>query len=309
MNFLKTISIHPLRENRVGRKPFDVILMLKVLVLQTLYNLSDGQTEYQIRDRLTFMRFLGISPDQLIPDEKTIWVFRERIKSAGLLEPLFNRFEDYLQENGYSAREGMLVDASLVEVPRQRNQRSENRCIKKGVVPDPWLDQPAKYQQKDRDARWTRKHGQNYYGYKNHINVDSRYRLIRHFQVTSASVNDGQVLPQLLAIDIPKSERQIYGDNAYRTLENILYCIDHGYSNRFLHRTQANVVLQEQNHRWNRIRCRIEHVFGFMTNSMGGKLIRTVGLARANLKIGLMNLVYNFCRFDQLRRLGRVYLY
>lgn len=301
--------LYPPRVTSVGRKPFDVIMMFKVLVLQTLYNLSDGQTEYQIRDRLTFMRFLGFPPDQPVPDEKTIWVFRERIKSVGLLEELFNQFESYLQDKGYSARDGILVDASLIEVPRQRNQRWENRCIKKSVVPQPWLEHPAKYRQKDIDARWTRKHGQNYYGYKNHVSVDGRHRFIRRFQVTPASTNDGQLLPELLDSRCPKYERQIYADNAYRTIENILHCIDHGFSDRFMHRTHCNVVIQEENHRWNRIRCRIEHVFGFMANSMGGKLVRTIGLARAKMKIGLMNLVYNFCRLDQLKRLGRVYLY
>lgn len=297
------------RTAAAGRKPFDVILMFKVLMVQTLYNLSDGQTEYQISDRLSFMRFLELTPGQSIPDEKTIWLFRERLKKATMLEKLFGEFECYLQDQGYSARDGVLVDASLVEVPRQRNKRWENRCIKKGIVPKGWSEHTAKFRQKDRDARWTCKHGQNYYGYKNHVSVDSRYRFVRHFQVTPASTSDGQWLPQLLKIDLPENERHVYADNAYRTIDNITYCIDHRVTNQLLHRTYSNVVLQEESYRWSRIRSRVEHVFGFMSHSMGGKWVRTIGLKRAQIKIGLMNLVYNFCRLDQLKRLGRVYLY
>jgi transposase len=119
------------RKSNAGRKPFDVILMFKILILQSLYNLSDDQLEFQIRDRLSFMRFLGLSLGDTVPDAKTIWLFRERLTEAGMVKKLFERFDKFLRKNGFSARKGQIVDASIVAAPRQRNSRDENRVVRK----------------------------------------------------------------------------------------------------------------------------------------------------------------------------------
>jgi len=126
------------RKSNAGRKPFDVILMLKVLIIQSLYNLSDDQTEYQIRDRLSFMRFLGLSLSHTIPDAKTVWLFREELSRAGLIDRIFERFDASLCDSGFAAQKGQIVDASIVQAPRQRNSRDENRRIKEGEVPEEW---------------------------------------------------------------------------------------------------------------------------------------------------------------------------
>lgn len=123
------------RKRPTGRKPFDVVLMFKVLVLQSLYNLSDDAVEYQVRDRLSFMRFLGLTIGDRVPDAKTIWLFREELGRAGLVKRLFKRFDRYLREQGFTARKGQIVDASIVSAPIQRNSREENARIKEGVVP------------------------------------------------------------------------------------------------------------------------------------------------------------------------------
>jgi len=175
-----------------GRPPFDAVLMFKILVLQALYNLSDDQTEYQVRDRLSFMRFLGLDLDQRIPDAKTIWLFRETLAQAQVVETLFAQFESYLAEHGLQPRGGQLIDASLIPVPKQRNSRDENATIKAGECPREWDRQPAKRRQKDTEARWTVKHGENQYGYKNHVNVDKTHKLIRQYTVTDAAVHDSQ---------------------------------------------------------------------------------------------------------------------
>ena len=173
------------RKSNAGRKPFDVVLMFKVLVLQSLYNLSDEKIEFQIRDRISFMRFLDLSLGDAVPDEKTIWLFREQLTEAGLIKRLFQEFDTFLQEKGFSARKGQIIDASIVEAPRQRNNREENRQIKEGQTPEDWSEQ--KKRQKDTDARWTKKNGQNHYGYKNHINVDVKHKLIRDYEVMPAT--------------------------------------------------------------------------------------------------------------------------
>lgn len=109
--------------------------MFKMLVLQSLYNLSDDQTEYQVRDRLSFQRFLGLSPDDTVPDSKTLRLFREQLAQHGLVEKLFNAFDQQLWYSGFIPKGGQIIDVSLVNVPKNRNKRDENKDIKEGKTP------------------------------------------------------------------------------------------------------------------------------------------------------------------------------
>jgi IS5 family transposase len=161
-----------------------------------LYNLSDEGLEYQILDRLSFMRFLGLRVGSRVPDAKTIWLFREQLTEAGVAERLFRQFDKFLDEHGFTARKGQIIDASIVAAPRQRNSREENSQIKQGRIPQDW--EQAKKRQKDTDARWTKKNGKTYYGYKNHLNVDVKHKFIRSYSVTDAAVHDSRVFAELL---------------------------------------------------------------------------------------------------------------
>ena len=147
------------RKSRAGRKPWDAIVMFKTIILCALYNLSDDQVEHQIRDRLSFMRFLGLGLEGRVPDAKTVWLYREQLTQAGVIEALFETFDGYLKDQGYLAMGGQIIDASIVAVPKQRNSREENARIKAGETPAGWEDKPAKRRQKDVEARWTKKHG------------------------------------------------------------------------------------------------------------------------------------------------------
>lgn len=160
------------RSSKAGRKPFDSLLMFKLMILQKLYNLSDEELEYQVNDRLSFMKFLKLGLEDTIPDATTVWLFREKLTKQGLIEELFNQFDDVLRERGYEAEKGQIVDATLVPVPKQRNRQKENEEIREGKRPEGWEENPHRLAQKDLDARWTKKNGQNYYGYKNHISID-----------------------------------------------------------------------------------------------------------------------------------------
>ena len=138
-----------------GRPPFDPVMMFKILVIQAANNLSDERTEFLINDRLSFMRFLGLSLADRVPDARTIWLFREKLTKAGAIKTLFERFDAMLREAGYIAMSGQIVDASLIAAPRQRNTNDEKKAIKEGRIPDEWKEKPAKLRHKDRDARWT----------------------------------------------------------------------------------------------------------------------------------------------------------
>ena len=141
-----------------GRPPYDCVLMFKVLIIQTVNNLSDERTEFLINDRISFMRFLGLGLDDRVPDARTIWLFREQLTKACAIDVLFGRFDRLLKDAGYLAMSGQIVDASVIPAPKQRNTKEEKATIKKGRIPDGWKDKPAKLRQKDRDARWTVKH-------------------------------------------------------------------------------------------------------------------------------------------------------
>ena len=292
------------RKNNAGRKPHDVTLMFKMLVLQALYNLSDDQTEFQVHHRLSLQSFLGLSPEYTVPDSETLWLFREQLARHGLIDKLFQRFDAQLWASGLMPMGGQIVDASLVNVPKNRNTRDENKQIKEGKTPDGWDDKPNMKRQKDEDARWTKKHGKSHYGYKNHINVDKEHKLIRRYAVTDASVHDSQVFDEVL--DDENSGRSIWADSAYRSEAREERLRDQGYKSR-IHRkgtSRRKLSQQEQttNHRRSKVRARVEHVFGDQRTRQGNILVRTKGKVRAAVKIGLMNLTYNMRRLEFLLR-------
>ena len=294
------------RKSKAGRKPFDAVMMFKVLVLQTLYNLADEQVEYQIRDRLSFMRFLGLGLEDTVPDATTVWLFREALAKAGLVKTLFERFDRHLDAKGYIARGGQIVDATIVSAPKQRNSREENEAIKAGETPEGWEDQPAKNAQKDKDARWTKKHGKSYFGYKNHIGIDRKHKLIRRYAESDASVHDSKKLDELL--DKCNTSNQVWADSAYLSAETEAKLRAKGYKSRVHRRAVRNRPLSQRQQATNttrsRVRARVEHVFADQHNAMGGKVVRTIGMARARVKIGMMNLVYNMRRLVSLERVA-----
>lgn len=294
------------RKSNAGRKPIDAIVLFRMLVLQSLYNLSDEQVEYQVRDRLSFTRFLKLGLEDRIPDGTTLWLFREKLARAGLIDKLFQRFGQHIEAKGYIARGGQMVDATIVPVPRQRNTREENDMVKSGQTPQAWEKSPAKNRQKDKDARWTKKHAKSYFGYKNHVNADARYKLIRGYGVTDASVHDSQKLEGLLSKANTSSE--VYADSAYRSAEIEARLRERGFKSRIHVRASRNHPLsqaqEKANSRKSKIRARIEHVFGAQENAPGGRLVRTIGMVRAKTKIGLQNIAYNIRRLVTLERMA-----
>jgi IS5 family transposase len=197
-----------------GRPPFDYVMMFKILVLQRLYNMSDDQTEFQIKDRLTFMRFLGLGIGDTVPDAKTIWHFRELLIEMRLARTLFNMFERQLERQKLITHTGTIVDATFVEAPRQRNSRDENKQIKEGKIPEEWEkpENTHKLRQKDVDARWTKKNNVTFYGYKDHAKVDADSKLITDYAVTDASIHDSQCFVELLDA---RKDKVVYADSAY----------------------------------------------------------------------------------------------
>lgn len=287
-----------------GRPAYDNILKFKILILQKYYNISDEQVEYQINDRLSFMRFLGLSISDQVPDCNTIWTFREQLKEDNTMEKLFNKFNDLLETQGYIANKGSIIDASFVEAPKQRNSKEENEKIKNDEIPEEWKNEENKNKlsHKDTDARWTKKNNEKHYGYKDHVKVDIKSKIITKYEVTNASVHDSQVLDNLL--DKKDEGKKLYGDSAYtgqdEVLENkkvINKIHEKGFRNKKLTEKQ-----KASNKKKSKIRVRVEHVFGYIQTTMNGSIVRTIGMKRAKINIGLMNLTYNLFRYVYLSR-------
>ena len=294
------------KKSNAGQKPYDVVMMFKIILLKRFYNMSDEQAEYQIHDRLSFKEFLGLSSGDRVPDARTIWLFQERLIENKMDEILFLQFRNYLDQMGLLVNEGKIVDASFVETPRQRNTKEENQKIKSGEGSALWDDQPYKKRQKDIDARWTEKNGQKYYGYKDHAKIDNKSKLIDTYEVTSAEVHDSQPLEDLLRDE--DSGQELHADSAYTGEPIDIMLKDKGIIPQIIERAFKNKPLTEEQKAHNniksKVRCRCEHAFGFVTNSMGDFYIRSIGFLRAKGIIGLINLVYNMCRYEQIVRLN-----
>lgn len=286
-----------------GRPPYNYMLLFKTLILQRLFNISDDQAEFQINDRMTFRRFLGLSLGDQVPDAKTIWLFRDTLVKAGAMEGLFNSFSHQLEQKGIVSHKGTIVDATFVEAPRQRNTRDENRQIKEGKTPEDWekMENIHKIRQKDTNARWMVKNKERHFGYKDHVKVDADSKLITAYSVTDASVHDSRALIGL----IDEKDKVLYADSAYSG-NPIAMQLPEVIENRIHEKGYRNSPLSEEqktgNKRKSRIRARIEHVFGYMNGTMRGITVRSIGIARANFNIGLTNLIYNLCRYEILSR-------
>ena len=299
-----------------GRPAYDAVLMFKVLVLQTLYTLSDDATEYQLKDRLSFMRFCGLSLHDPVPDAKTIWLNREQLTRAGAHQRLFARFDAILCERGYLAMGGQIVDATVVEARRPRLNRAEKETIKGGGVPADW--KPARTRQVDRDGRWTLKRGRKrqgppdasgqkrqvtaeilvpMFGYKNHVSIDRAHGFIRKSTVTHAAAHDGGQLEALLDRDNLASG--VWADAAYRSQANLQLLDRRGLVPQFLRAKPRGKPMPAHVRRGNttraKIRAKVEHVFAAEKCCLR-LVVRTVGLARATAKIMLANLAYNIRR-------------
>lgn len=302
-----------------GRPPFDPVLMFKILIIQAQNNLSDDRAEFLISDRLSFMRFLGLGLQDKVPDAKTIWAFRERLTRAKAVDALFTRFDAALREAGYIAMSGQLVDSTLVAAPKQRNTGEEKKAVKAGkTAAQIWPDDPAKARQKDVDARWTVQFGKARtpksggpappdiaipsFGYKNHAGIDKAFRFIRKWDVTDAACHDGRMLRRGL-LDKTNTGSGVWADSAYRSKANEAFMSRRGFVSHVHRRKPAGKPMPKHIRRGNttksRHRAPVEHVFAVQKHMMG-MAVRTIGIARAKTKIGMVNIAYNIRRLAQL---------
>lgn len=287
-----------------GRPRFDPVFMFKILILQQIYDLSDAEAEYQILDRFSFQRFLGITVSDRVPDQSTIWLFREQLRQSGALEICFATFGQFLHQQGVVGTQGKIVDATFVDAPRQRNTPKENEQIKQGQRPAEWQSKsPAQLRQKDVDARWGKKYGESHFGYKNHVKVDAHTKLIERFAVTPANRHDSVPFAEL----VDPEDKILHADRSYdtRAVRSLLaaWGIEARIAQQQRHpKRPLSQQQREQAKVFNRIRVRVEHVFAAMAIGVRRLRLRSIGLDRAQGYLALANLTYNLRRWAFLKK-------
>ena len=285
---------------RGGRPPFPTELMVRVLLIQQMFNLSDEQMEFQLLDRLSFQRFVGLRASSQIPDRTTIWTFKERLILAGASESIFDAVNKQLSKHGYIARGGQMIDASIVQAPKQSLSKEEKELVGEGAVPITWT--PAKRRQKDVDARWTKKHGKSYFGYKISANADKRYKLVRKIKVSTASEHDTLHFEDVL--DPSNTNRNILADKGYIDGAREERLSKQGWRMHIQRKGTKDKPISEtqqrRNHRIAKTRARIEHVFAGLAQ-LGGKTLRSIGLPRATLQLNWKVAAYNLQRLVYLK--------
>lgn len=301
----------------VGAQPYDYVLMFKILVLQRMYHLSDEQTEYQIRDRLSFRDFLGLASGDTVHDARTVWGFRNELTNKGLFEKLFDRFYKFLEDNHMILNEGLMIDGSFVEVPRQHNSREESKLIKADEGDKLWNEEAGdteedkkrkanKKRHKDIDVRWVKKGGNSYYGYKCHAKVNSKSKLIKKCVATKASDHDSK--PTRALVDKSDQGQELYADSAYigKGVKRVMqkYNLKDRVIKRNVRGKKISKWQETINKKNAKVRARVEHVFGIMEGCLHGMSIQAVGFLRNEAYIIFSGLVYNLIRYEQIKRLG-----
>ena len=269
------------KPSRRGRPSIPVLYMIKILFLQTLYNLSDPEMEDALIDRLSFQRFVGLSFSYEVPDFTTIWRFRERLVQADMLDRLFQKINQMLEKKGCQLKRGQMttVDATLVSAAREKPKDGEPRSS-----------------QKDYDATATKKGKKGYFGYKGHVGMDVKTGLIHHAEFTPAHVHDSHKFYELLTGE----EKAVFGEKAYTSADRkrafrkkgvYFGVLDKAHRNRPLSGRQIR-----SNKRKSRIRNKVERIFAHMKKWYGYRQVRYLTYGRNRLQFLMLCMIYSVRR-------------
>ena len=267
INWKAFLPIIP-RKSRVGNPGYSIILKLKILFLQSWFNISDEELEFQIHDRLSFQLFLG-NPTK-IPYFTTIWRFREMLQEEGVAEALWEEMLRQLAEGGVEMQEGVIQDARVIQAPKGKDGSLNHRG-------------PEAKTSRSKDGTWTKKHGEWQFGFKLHTKIDSKNKMITAMAVTTARTHDSR-------IDLSEEHEVAYRDKAYCAQK----CKAKG--NAAMKKGNLSIRDELRNKRIAKQRCRGEHQYGVMTRmqNAGTTAVTTVG--RVYIKQLFTCLGYNFNR-------------
>ena len=280
------------RSGGFGRPPWRSLVMVKALLLQQWYGLSDPGLEEALSDRVSFRRFCGLALDEGTPDETTLCRFRNALGKAGLGEALFDEVTGQLDRAGFMVKAGTLIDASLV--------KAAVRTPRDGYAPRESENRSGH----DPDANWTRtdRGRRSFFGYKMHVGIDQGSGLIRSRRLTSAKVYESQVADALILGD----ERAVYADKAYEKRERRLALKARGVKDRIQHRrVRGQAALPHwqavRNKLIGRIRTAVERTFSSLKGRYRLDRMRYRGLTACGFHLDLTAIAYNLNRAAALQ--------
>ena len=297
------------RQNAIGAPAYDVILLFKMLLPKTWYNLSDCAPEERINDSITFSRFLGLKMEEVSPDHSTISRFRSALTELGLMDKLLAQFNKQLSRHHISVREGVLVDASLVETPHKPNgtitievadDREDNRSEAEKEAEEDYQKQVVRRRKgTDEEARWVYKQKRYHYGYKKHCPANVQ-GIVQKVITTAANRSDTKEFIALLqGANIPQGTA-VLADKGYACGENRSYLQTHHLQDGIMHKAQRNRALTEEEKQGNkaisRIRRTIERTFGSIRRWFHGGRCRYRGLAKTHTQNILESIAFNLYR-------------
>jgi transposase, IS5 family len=267
-----------------GRPACRVGVLLRIMILQHLYGLSDPQAEEQLKDRLSFQKFVQLGAEEAVPDETTICRFRQRLIECGLHEQLLELLNGQLEARGYIVKQTTLVDATIIESSRKRPDR---QAAREGSAPDT-------------QASYTRKYGCSYYGYKAHISSDGEHQLIRTALISTAKVQDCHVFETVAPVD----SQRIYADKIYDTKANQAWLRARNIQSGIQKKGARHIKLTEQDRQNNRIKGRVrqqvERIFAHFKTWQFYRRVRYLGLAKNQLELTLKAVAYNLKRLANI---------
>jgi IS5 family transposase len=267
-----------------GRPACRVGVLLRIMILQHLYGLSDPQVEEQIKDRLSFQKFVQLDSHEAVPDETTICRFRQRLIECNLHEGLLGLLNSQLEAKGYIVKRTTMVDATIVESSRKR---PEPEAVAEGSAPDA-------------DASYTRTAKGSHYGYKAHVSTDGEHQLIRNALISTGGKQEAHMFEHVA----PQDTKEVYADKAYDTKANRAWLKARGIRNRILKKGALYIKLTrrdvEMNHKKGLIRRNIERVFGHLKQWQGYRRARYLGLPKNQLELTLKAVAYNLKRLAKI---------
>lgn len=287
---LELVSIVDRTDKVKGGCPHkDLLVKVKMLFLQTMYNLSDPELEDQVNDRLSFQRFVGLDMSTTVPDYTTIWRFRDRLSEEGAGDKLFALINSFLDAKGLFVKKGTIVDATIVESTNRPLSNGKRKQLEEKPSP-----------QIDTDAHSTAKRGKKYFGYKGHIGTDVESKLIRKRKMTSAQPHDSQLTDELLSGD----EAAVFGDSAYSNQEDKREArkngVYYGMLDKGTRRKGLSPSQKKRNKKKSKVRSAVEHPFGYMKEKLHYSYCVAKNLRRNSFYFDMNCILYNIFRANYL---------
>lgn len=270
-----------------GNKPYDLELMLRIYMLENLYDLSDMGTVAEVIDSRAFSEFCGVDSGNQVPGGDTLGRFRNLLEEHGLQQQFFAQVLTTLMERGLILKKGTIVDSTIIAAPSStKNQKKE----------------------RDPDAHQVKKGNAWHFGYKAHIGADKDSGLVRTVEVTGANVHDVTMVPKLLTGE----EAVVYGDSGYLGAEKREDAVTHNTDGKKIKyktnrrpsqsknkskRSQAQIKRRE--HEKSSVRAKVEHVFGVVKGQLRYRKTRYRGLRKQTAKLNMMFALANLILADR----------